>query len=198
MRKVSYFLSFSVMLSLVLWFASPYWMLYQINQAIQHNQAAKISQYIDYPRVQASLEPQIQQKIISRLGLENNHTWFGRFSERVSDQLTRQVVQTLVTPESIMVLMKGKALKEVIQLKIPHVTAVMIQETKPLNQQVSNQWLSEKDKQHVITIHPNKVEAQYISLNTFQVIVPTFSQGKTQFIFQRHYIKWQLVGIYLI
>lgn len=195
MRKISYFLSFLVMLSLVLWLASPYWMLYQIHQAIEQNQAAKISKYIDFPQVQASLEPQIQQKIIQAIGLQNNPTWLGRLGEDMSEKIAHQVAQTLLTPESIMLFMQGKQLKETVRLPKLSVNNT-VEKILPFEKQASDQFLSVKNTQSLTTVNINQVKTHYISLNTFQVIVPTFSSKETKFIFKRHYIKWKLIGIY--
>lgn len=195
MRKISYFLSFLVMLSLVLWLASPYWMLYQIHQAIEQNQAAKISKYIDFPQVQASLEPQIQQKIIQAIGLQNNPTWLGQLGEDMSEKIAHQVAQTLLTPESIMLFMQGKQLKETVRLPKLSVNNT-VEKILPFEKQASDQFLSVKNTQSLTTVNINQVKTHYISLNTFQVIVPTFSSKETKFIFKRHYIKWKLIGIY--
>ena len=195
MRKISYFLSFLVMLSLVLWLASPYWMLYQIHQAIEQNQAAKISKYIDFPRVQASLEPQIQQKIIQAIGLQNNPTWLGQLGEDMSEKIAHQVAQTLLTPESIMLFMQGKQLKETVRLPKLSVNNT-VEKILPFEKQASDQFLSVKNTQSLTTVNINQIKTHYISLNTFQVIVPTFSSKETKFIFKRHYIKWKLIGIY--
>ena len=195
MRKISYFLSFLVMLSLVLWLASPYWMLYQIHQAIEQNQAAKISKYIDFPRVQASLEPQIQQKIIQAIGLQNNPTWLGQLGEDMSEKIAHQVAQILLTPESIMLFMQGKQLKETVRLPKLSVNNT-VEKILPFEKQASDQFLSVKNTQSLTTVNINQIKTHYISLNTFQVIVPTFSSKETKFIFKRHYIKWKLIGIY--
>ncbi len=195
MRKISYFLSFLVMLSLVLWLASPYWMLYQIHQAIEQNQAAKISKYIDFPQVQASLEPQIQQKIIQAIGLQNNPTWLGQLGEDMSEKIAHQVAQILLTPESIMLFMQGKQLKETVRLPKLSVNNT-VEKILPFEKQASDQFLSVKNTPSLTTVNINQVKTHYISLNTFQVIVPTFSSKETKFIFKRHYIKWKLIGIY--
>ncbi|WP_228203268.1 DUF2939 domain-containing protein [Acinetobacter sp. CFCC 10889] len=183
------------MLSLVLWLASPYWMLYQIHQAIEQNQAAKISKYIDFPQVQASLEPQIQQKIIQAIGLQNNPTWLGQLGEDMSEKIAHQVAQILLTPESIMLFMQGKQLKETVRLPKLSVNNT-VEKILPFEKQASDQFLSVKNTPSLTTVNINQVKTHYISLNTFQVIVPTFSSKETKFIFKRHYIKWKLIGIY--
>ena len=52
-----------VMAALILFFASPYWVLYQINQAYQQNDAAGIAEYIDFDQVKKGLKLQIEHKL---------------------------------------------------------------------------------------------------------------------------------------
>ncbi|MDM1246541.1 DUF2939 domain-containing protein [Acinetobacter sp. R933-2] len=196
MKKSLVMTIFFIVLLLIGWLVSPYWMLYQINQAIENNQAEKISKYIDYARVQASLEPQIQKKMNQSIGLENNHTWIGQWGEHLTEQISHQVVQKILTPEAVALLFQGKQLKEKFDFS-QFTTKKLISQTFLPQEHLVAQVLEIEPVSLPKVLKKNDIDARYISINTFQVIVPTFAAKNTQFIFQRHYVDWKLTEIHL-
>lgn len=195
MKKGFVIIIFFIVLFVMGWFASPYWMLYQIRQAIEQNQAEQISKYIDYPRVQASLEPQIQEKINKSIGLENNHIWIGHWGKHFTEQLSHQVVQTLLTPEAIALLLQGNTLKK--SLHFPQIppknllSQTVFSQKYGMTQVIETEFMSLPQ-----TVKKNEQDARYTSLNTFHVTVATFASKDTRFIFQRHYVDWKLTAIH--
>lgn len=45
------------------WFASPYWVSYQIEQAVKNNDADKLSSYIDFEQLKQSLKTQLEREM---------------------------------------------------------------------------------------------------------------------------------------
>lgn len=98
-----------VLAALLYAYASPYLVLNNIHKAAEQNDYAAISQYIDYSSVQESLKAQVKEKIeagIQQKGFGNA----GKFGAMLTEMLSSQLVEALVTPESIQLLFQGKAL----------------------------------------------------------------------------------------
>ena len=108
---------FLVLIAVVaVWCAGPYWSLYQINQAVEQHQADQLSSYIDYPQVKASLKPRVQQRLQQLMGFEASSSAPNVLGQLLTDQLSDKMLDVLLTPESIALLMQGKAWQESISL----------------------------------------------------------------------------------
>ncbi len=211
MKKIKITFGLLITLFIICWFASPYWMLYQINQAIKNNQAGKISQYINYPAVKSSLKPQIHQQLNHKLGLENSKNPLAVYATKLTEKLSNQVVDVAVTPQAIALLLQGKQLKE--SIEIPQLDQIQMitqyfQQDNPLiapqastvqKDTVENSTLEKStiEKNIQSKEHDSKMTAQYVSMNSFAVTVPVGSFQKTRFIFQRHLFHWKMVEIIL-
>ena len=71
MKILKVFSGLLVLLIAGWWFASPYWVLYQVKQAVEENQLGKLSSYIDYPAVRQSLKSQLSQYLEQKWVLSN-------------------------------------------------------------------------------------------------------------------------------
>lgn len=221
MKKMTIFFSIIILCFMAIWFASPYWTLYQIKQAIDQNQADNLSQYIDYPRVRQSLKLQIQQQLNHKLGFDNSNNQLATWGVVLSEKLTEQLVDVAVNPQSIQLLMQGKALRDSIVIsKKEEISPFRNWLNKAhdfLNVDHSSQddhSIAKMDSQNPINIVDKKTEdnvnvdiskstknrnpqaqAHYLSLNQFEVIVPNDDGEQTHFIMQRNGLNWKIIKI---
>lgn len=188
-----WFLSLTVMLSLILitWIASPYWMLYQLRQAYQQHQSEKISGYIDYEQVRASLKPQIEKALLLHLKTGQSHDsnpWYNTIRDVLDSHISQRVLDLLVSDQTIQLLMEGKQLSKM----IPHF-------------EVAEERLSAPNMLQASTItHENTAEKEddtipyqtsYLSPNRFAVKLIHHDEKQTTFIFARHGWQWKMISI---
>ncbi|OTG64800.1 DUF2939 domain-containing protein [Acinetobacter silvestris] len=198
MNKVKIGFSLCILVCIALFFASPYWMLYQINQAIEQNQAGEISEYIDFPSVRASLKPQVNMLLRQKLGIEHPDHPLEVYATQLTDHFSEQVVDVAVTSQSIVLLMQGKQLKESIKLpKFDRYNKVYNLLFNPTHSQkmIANETTATEPLNTKNQVDQPQYQAHYLSLNTFEVIVPTTNVQQTRFIFQRHFLQWKLTKI---
>ncbi|MEB3753689.1 DUF2939 domain-containing protein [Acinetobacter sp. MD2(2019)] len=161
------------------WVASPYWMLYQLKQAYEQNQSEKISSYIDYAQVRESLQPQIESVFLSHLeeGQDaSNSEWYQRIHAILDTHISRQILDLLVSDQTIQLLMQGKQLSELIPQFEKSVERHSAQNMLQAN---TNIYVEPTVKQDA-TYH-----AAYTSPNTFVVSLIRQNGKRTQFIFNR-------------
>lgn len=100
-----------LMLSLLCasWIVSPYWAAYRIHSALKHNDAALLSRYVDYPALRSDLKPQIEQRLLKKIGQPENTAWWGRMQQSMVHQVSEHLVDWLLTPNGILLILQGKA-----------------------------------------------------------------------------------------
>ena len=194
--------------------ASPYWVLYQIRQAYEHNQPEKIAQYIDFAAVKSSLKPQVEDLIQQKTGLQHLPEFAQSWGGQLSTALSATLVDSLVNPTSIMLLLQAKALKQSIQL--PEITKLtnpsMISPGIELFTHAENKvaepphtsTLSKNDSTPTAVAlkqsQPLEPKASYSAWNRFDLYVPLqgLSEAKyTVFSMQRRGWSWKIVEIQL-
>lgn len=219
MKKITIFFSLIILCFVAIFFATPYWTLYKIKQAVDQNNAEALSSYIDYPSLRDNLKPQIKQQIQHKLGVDHPDNQIEIWGATLSEQLSNHVVDLLVHPNSIALLLQGKALKETIQLpaaqitspvkkwfnKIENILGVENTTSLPeLNQNLGTEVRVEQkvqlknNKESHESLSENsqeKISMHYLDLNHFEVIIPSNDGQKTRFILQRKAINWKIVNI---
>lgn len=193
MKVLKYSLFFGLGVAMLGYIASPYWVLQQIHQAYENNQAGQISKYIDYTAVKASLRPQIEQRVEQNIKLralpENLQILGGQLSQTVSDR----IVDVIVNPQTLSLLLQGKALK-----KAGSYQDLLNSEATVLEQyadQDSGQPLLRQNTREMA--HESKTfeqieRSRYTAWNTFEVNV-----ARTTFVMQRAGLSWKIVAIQL-
>ena len=221
MKKVMiYSLLLISCLIFLMWIGSPWWTLYQINQAIEQRQSEKISAYIDFPAVRTHLKPQIEQRMHQQLGFATGSTYVDQLANRTAVQLTDKVVDKVVTPQSIALLMQGLQLNDLLESATAVEIAGFQVQASQLMQWVQEMNQSQPELQHDqqqttapaevlspdawtatdTTLLPEKLSSlgHYVGLNQFQLVIPLKLTGQTGFLFQRKgFWQWQLVNIQL-
>ncbi|MCH4245330.1 DUF2939 domain-containing protein [Acinetobacter gerneri] len=217
MRKITIFFSLIILCLVTIFFATPYWTLYKIKQAVDQNNAEALSSYIDYPSLRNNLKPQIQQQIQHKLGVDHPDNQIEAWGAVVSEKLSNQVVDLVVNPEAIQLLLQGKALKESIKLPSDQVISPIKKwfnpienifgvDSKPELSISPNAIVSEKEPQktseekHISSDISGeksleKISMHYQDLNHFEVIIPSDDGQKTGFILKREGINWKIVNI---
>ncbi|KAB0630176.1 DUF2939 domain-containing protein [Acinetobacter gandensis] len=201
-------------LTLLIWLASPYWVLFQIHQAYEQNQPEKISKYIDYAAVKSSLKPQIQQWVVQQFALNQMPKFVQKWGMPFSANLSDAAVEVIVNPTSLMLLMQGQAIKDSVNIaELRHLEQlqdwsnsfnkeVIAQEKNQLspsftfqpNKTVENLQVGQKPQ----AIRPT---TKYRAWNRFDIEVPVRTAAKnaqfTIFSMQRSGVSWKIVAIQL-
>ena len=217
MKALKFALAGMVMAALILFFASPYWVLYQINQAYQQNDAAGIAKYIDFDQVKKSLQPQIEQKLSAAAGLEHLPGALQKWGHQLSSAISTQAVDAAVNEHTIFLLMQGKGLKESLQQSLTANSVAMPESIRNLlAQQASAASQSEKIEQDLVqpeidaqgTAEQSSLDAQekrpkpkmkahYTGLNSFEIAVPNDAGEITHVEMRRSNLSWKIVNIQL-
>lgn len=219
MKKITIFFSLIILCFAAIFYATPYWTLYQIKQAVDQNNAEALSSYIDYPSLRNNLKPQIQQQIQHKLGVDHPDNQIEIWGATLSEQLSNRVVDLVVHPNSIALLLQGKALKETIELPVAEITSPVkkwfnkienilgVEKTPTLpefNQKPNTEVRVEQKVQLKSNKESNeslseksqeKISMHYLDLNHFEVVIPSNDGQKTRFILQRTAMKWKVVDI---
>lgn len=217
MKALKIALAGMVMAALILFFASPYWVLYQMNRAYQQNDAAGIAKYIDFDQVKKSLKPQIEQKLNAAAGLEHLPGALQKWGHQLSSTISAQAVDAAVNERTIFLLMQGKGLKESLQQSLTENSAAMPESIHSLlAQQASAASQSEQIEQHLAQSEIDaqetagqsspdaqekrpkpKMRAHYTGLNRFEIAVPNDAGEITHVEMQRSNLSWKIVNIRL-
>nr|WP_174507487.1 DUF2939 domain-containing protein [Acinetobacter sp. Marseille-Q1620] len=212
MKKILILFTVIILCYLMLWFVSPYWTLYKIKQAIDRNQPELLSEYIDYPSVRKSLKPQIHQQINKKIGIDHPDTTFERLGSSLTENLINHVIDIIVTPQSISLMLQGKALKEYLLLSeiqqkssklewhdkfFGFVKSSLMERRAILSDRPSN-ILSLDTFQTKMMVENNKIKMRYLTMSKFEVIIPNDINDKTVFIFQRDGLNWKMVEILVV
>ena len=217
MKALKFALAGMVMAALILFFASPYWVLYQINQAYQQNDAAGIAEYIDFDQVKKGLKLQIEQKLNAAAGLEHLPGALQKWGLQLSSAISAQAVDAAVNERTIFLLIQGKGLKESLQQSLAENSEAMPESIRGLlAQQASAASQSEKIEQDLAKPEMDaqgtaeqssldaqekrpkpKMKAHYTGLNSFEIAVPNDAGEITHVEMRRSNLSWKIVNIQL-
>lgn len=178
MKQLTSLLMVVLFLFLFYVFVSPYWVAYQIQQAVQHNDAKHLAQYIDFPMLQNNLKQRIHLRVLE---VQDAHPEdpLHILSRVFATRLINKVVDFTLTPEGIALLLQGKELKESISFSQP---------------------LDSASTDHPIEQTPSvklDYSGHYESFNQFEVTLLTEQAQEIQFILHRDGLSWKLVDIKL-
>ena len=99
-------LSLFVLLFVGYWFASPYVALESIKSAIHHENADKLSSFVDFNSLRTNLNNQLDNQIRLK-ALELNSTQ-EPLTQFVASGLAQRLVNELVTPQGLIQLLQGR------------------------------------------------------------------------------------------
>ncbi|ALH95387.1 DUF2939 domain-containing protein [Acinetobacter equi] len=181
-------LLFSIVL--ISWIGSAYWSLYQIMQAVENNQPEKLHKYINFPRVQQSLTLQIEEKFVEAMGFDNVSNRYTVLGKKINSLISHQLVENLVTPESICSLMQGNLLhdsylKELNYLIESHNSINLLNGKKNTN----------LDKQIVTNTDKKILKISILAWNKFIVYFDLKNKYTTKVTLQPFDWTWKVVDI---
>lgn len=202
MKALKFWVSGLILIGVVLFFASPYWVLYQINQAYQQNNAVGISKYIDFAQVKASLKPQIQQRMHTAIGIEHLPQALQKWGNQLNNALGDQLIDVVMNEQTILLLMQGKELKEAIGLNTRatknNINDVLgLKNTLDALSSLSNIESSLPEHLPTKVASPTKRKAHYTKWNQFDIVIPTDSGNATRVIMTRAGLSWKITAVLL-
>ena len=202
MKALKFWVSGLILIGVVLFFASPYWVLYQINQAYQQNNAVGISKYIDFAQVKASLKPQIQQRMHTAIGIEHLPQALQKWGNQLNNALGDQLIDVVMNEQTILLLMQGKELKEAIGLNTRatknNINDVLgLKNTLDVLSSLPNIEPSLPEHLPTKVASPAKRKAHYTKWNQFDIVIPTDSGSATRVIMTRAGLSWKITAVLL-
>lgn len=202
MKALKFWVSGLILIGVVLFFASPYWVLYQINQAYQQNNAVGISKYIDFAQVKASLKPQIQQRMHTAIGIEHLPQALQKWGNQLNSVLGDQLIDVVMNEQTILLLMQGKELKEAIGLNTRatknNINDVLgLKNTLDALSSLPNIESSLPEHLPTKVASPAKRKAHYTKWNQFDIVIPTDSGSATRVIMTREGLSWKITAVLL-
>ena len=202
MKALKFWVSGLILIGVVLFFASPYWVLYQINQAYQQNNAGGISKYIDFAQVKASLKPQIQQRMHTAIGIEHLPQALQKWGNQLNNVLGDQLIDVVMNEQTILLLMQGKELKEAIGLNTRatknNINDVLgLKNTLDALSSLPNIESSLPEHLPTKVASPAKRKAHYTKWNQFDIVIPTDSGSATRVIMTRAGLSWKITAVLL-
>lgn len=202
MKALKFWVSGLILIGVVLFFASPYWVLYQINQAYQQNNAVGISKYIDFAQVKASLKPQIQQRMHTAIGIEHLPQALQKWGNQLNNVLGDQLIDVVMNEQTILLLMQGKELKEAIGLNTRatknNINDVLgLKNTLDALSSLPNIESSLPEHLPTKVASPAKRKAHYTKWNQFDIVIPTDSGSATRVIMTRVGLSWKITAVLL-
>lgn len=177
MKKRIVMLGLPIVLCVMAWLASPYWMMYQLKQAYEQNQAEKISAYIDYRAVKESLKPQMNAAWFANDLRQGEHpAWQHLIADYLSEPINNAILDRVVTPQTLILLLQGKQLAQSLKHETQDQSATIMQ---------ANMSQSASDVSSALSSSELKYHAGYRDLNHFVIYVSHLQGADTQFIFSR-------------
>ncbi|GAB3367689.1 DUF2939 domain-containing protein [Lysobacter rhizosphaerae] len=98
-----------IFLAIAGWIAAgPFLTIHAIRGAIQEQNAAKLSQYVDFPALRASLRQQVDDYVVRRAGPDMQANLFGAVALQLASGATDGIVDALATPAGLAAVMEGR------------------------------------------------------------------------------------------
>jgi len=88
--------------------AGPFLAINGIRQAVKAQDAAALSEYIDFPAVRTSLKQQIDDYVVRRAGADVQASLLGSFALRLASGATGGLVDAMATPAGLAAVMEGR------------------------------------------------------------------------------------------
>lgn len=88
--------------------AGPYLTFRAIRSAVQTQDAAALSDQVDFPALRASLKAQLSDRLVRAVGIDGQSGMLGAIGMTVAGGLVNGAVETMVTPVGLGALMEGR------------------------------------------------------------------------------------------
>lgn len=159
-------------------FAAPYYTVYQLQQAAQAHDSERLNRYIDYPAVRAHLKDSLSQALSQTLLEEKTDSGMNAFATQFANAFVSPLVDNLVTPNNVALMLQAKRPKKFKETQQPY----------------SHDAQDDDTHEELIT------QQTYVDLNTFVVDIAQAKQPHTVFkltLTRQGIIHWKLTGLTL-
>lgn len=93
-------------------YASPYWAVHQMRQAIIEKDAPKFSEHVDFPALRENLKAQFMANVAEKMNSEEvKDNPFSAFGQMMAVGFVNQMVETMITPSGVMVMLESAKAK---------------------------------------------------------------------------------------
>ena len=98
-----------VLLLIAGWIAAgPFFTVNAIRSAVQEQDAAKLSQHVDFPALRSSLKQQVDDYVVRRAGADVQSSLLGSIALRLASGATDGIVDAMATPAGLAAVMEGR------------------------------------------------------------------------------------------
>ena len=98
-----------VLLAVAGWIAAgPFLTINAIRSAVQEQDAAKLSQQVDFPALRTSLKQQVDDYVVRRAGADMQSSLLGAIALRLASGATAGMVDAMATPAGLAAVMEGR------------------------------------------------------------------------------------------
>lgn len=88
--------------------AGPFFTINAIRTAVKEQDAARLSQQVDFPSVRTSLKQQVDDYVVRRAGVDMQSSLLGSIALRLASGATDGVVDAMATPAGLAAVMEGR------------------------------------------------------------------------------------------
>lgn len=88
--------------------AGPFLAINAIRQAVKAQDAAALSEYIDFPAVRTSLKQQVDDYMVRRAGADMQSSLLGSVALQLASDATDGIVDMMATPAGLAAVMEGR------------------------------------------------------------------------------------------
>ena len=88
--------------------AGPFLAINGIRQAVKAQDAAALSEYVDFPAVRTSLKQQVDDYVVRRAGPDMQSSLLGSIALRLASGATDGIVDMMATPAGLAAVMEGR------------------------------------------------------------------------------------------
>lgn len=88
--------------------AGPFLTINSIRGAVQAQDAAELSQHVDFPALRTSLKQQVDDYVVRRAGVDAQSSLLGAIALRLASGATDGIVDAMATPAGLAAVMEGR------------------------------------------------------------------------------------------
>jgi len=88
--------------------AGPFIAIHGIREAIREQDAARLSEYIDFPALRTSLKQQVDDYVVRRAGADAQSSLLGSVALRLASGATDGIIDAMATPAGLAAVMEGR------------------------------------------------------------------------------------------
>lgn len=111
-RKMKFIFIGSISLFIGFFFWSPYWVMYKVQESIEKNDTNTLVKYVDFYTLQSNTKNTLKHFLDIQTEKNKANNEAQRFGQLMFMAFIGQIIERMVTPEGLVLILKGKALSE--------------------------------------------------------------------------------------